>query len=305
MSNEAYGEQPAGYRLPAETRVGTVRLKVSDLDRSLEFYEGLLGMRIIERTPDVVRLGAVDSTDPLLELMPGAEPRASGRDRLGLFHFAVLLPDRPSLGRLLGHLLRANIQPGSADHLVSEALYLQDPDDLGIELYRDRPRREWKSRGSEIAMASDPLDGNGLLAEGQGAEWAGMPAGTTIGHVHLHVANIAQASAFYHDALGLDIVVSSYPGALFMSAGGYHHHLGVNTWAGPRAVTPAEHEPRLLSWDLVLPTTKDIAGAAQSLTSSGHTVSSDEAASITHDPWKTQLKLTTERRTNPGPAAGA
>jgi catechol 2,3-dioxygenase len=288
-----YGVHPAGYRLPARTHVGMVRLKVSDLDRSLEFYEGLLGMHVLSRDADTVQLGAPGNDGPLLELVPGADPRSSGRGRLGLFHFAVLLPDRPSLGRLLRHLLRANVQPGAADHLVSEALYLQDPDDLGIELYRDRPRAEWKTRGDEIAMASDPLDSAGLLAEGSGSAWTGMPAGTTIGHVHLHVASIAAARAFYHDALGFDVVVSSYPGALFMSAGGYHHHLGVNTWAGPHAVTPAEHEPRLLSWDLVLPTTADTAAAAQSLTSAGHTAAPDESGSITRDPWKTELRLKT------------
>ena len=119
---DEYGVRPAGYRLPAATHVGTVRLKVSDLDRSLEFYEGLLGMRVLARDDDTVRLGATGSDGPLLELVPGAKPRTSGRGRLGLFHFAVLLPDRTSLGRLLGHLLRAHVQPGAADHLVSEAL---------------------------------------------------------------------------------------------------------------------------------------------------------------------------------------
>jgi catechol 2,3-dioxygenase len=297
-----YGVHPDGYRLPAATHVGTVRLKVSDLDRSLEFYEGLLGMHVRSRDTDMVQLGAT-AGEPLLELVPGAEPRTSGRGRLGLFHFAVLLPDRASLGRLLGHLLRARVQPGAADHLVSEALYLQDPDDLGIELYRDRPRGEWKTRGDEIAMASDPLDRAGLLAEGNGSAWTGMPAGTTIGHVHLHVASIAAARSFYHDALGFDVVVSSYPGALFMSAGGYHHHLGVNTWAGPHAVTPAAHEPRLLSWDIVLPTTADTAAAAQSLTGAGHTVAPDEGGSITLDPWNTALRLVAERNTNPGAGA--
>jgi catechol 2,3-dioxygenase len=118
-----------------------------------------------------------------------------------------------------------------------------------------------------------------------------MPAGTTIGHVHLHVASIAQASAFYHDALGFDVVVSSYPGALFMSAGGYHHHVGVNTWAGPHAVTPAEHEPRLLSWDLVLPTTADTAAVTESLTRAGYAASSDVNGSMTNDPWDTPVRL--------------
>ncbi|MGH7447403.1 MAG: VOC family protein, partial [Longimicrobiales bacterium] len=272
MSDE-HGERPEGHRLPDETHVGTVRLKVSDLDRSLEFYERLLGMRVIDRDADGARLGADGNDATLLELRPGADPRVPRRGRLGLYHFAVLLPDRPALGRLLSHLVHEGVHPGAADHLVSESLYLQDPDDLGIELYRDRPRSEWTVRGREgtvrggeatvrgreVVMATDALDAAGIIAAADGAEWTGMPAGTTIGHIHLHVAALAAARAFYSDALGLDVVVSSYPGALFMSAGGYHHHLGVNTWDGAHAQAPAENEPQLLSWELVLPSVNDVA----------------------------------------------
>lgn len=290
---DGYGVAPAGYRLPPESRPGAVRLQVSDLERSLAFYEGLLGMNVIARDGDGVRLGAAGSDRTLLELRAGAEPRTSRGGRLGLYHFAVLLPDRPSLGRLLSHLMSRGVHPGAADHLVSEALYLQDPDDLGIELYRDRPRSEWTSRGGELAMSTDPLDGAAIIESAEGESWDGMPAGTTIGHVHLHVGDIAAARSFYHDALGLDVMVSGYPGALFMAAGGYHHHLGVNTWAGAHAVPPAEHEPQLLSWDLVLPTTADVAAAADSLARNGCVVSPEEiGGSIARDPWQTPLRLT-------------
>jgi catechol 2,3-dioxygenase len=294
---DAYGVAPGGYRLPADARPGTVRLQVSDIDRSLAFYEGLLGLNVISRDADGARLGAADSRRPLLELRPGAEPRQSRHGRLGLYHFAVLLPDRASLGRLLAHLLAERVHPGAADHLVSEALYLQDPDDLGIELYRDRPREEWTARGRELVMSTDPLDAAGLISAVDGAAWTGMPTATTIGHLHLHVGDIDAAKSFYHDALGFDIVVSSYPGALFMSTGGYHHHLGVNTWAGAHAVPPAENEPQLLSWELVLPAADDVAAAADSLARGGYAVSPEEiGGSIAYDPWQTPVRLVTEPR---------
>lgn len=290
--SDAYGLSPGGYRLPSDTHPGAVRLQVSDLDRSLDFYEGLLGLHVISRHEAGARLGASNSEQPLLELTSGAKTQSSGGGRLGLYHFAVLLPDRPALGSLLAHLLAAGMHPGAADHLVSEALYLQDPDNLGIELYRDRPRSEWQTRGREITMATDPLDGAGLIAAAEGTAWHGMPAGTTIGHVHLHVGDIDTARSFYHDALGFDIVVSGYPGALFMSAGGYHHHLGVNTWAGARARPPAPDEPQLLSWDLVLPRADDVAAAAHSLAVAGHAVTPEEVGgSMAYDPWQTPVRL--------------
>jgi catechol 2,3-dioxygenase len=294
--SDAYGVVPDGYRLPAHAHTGTVRLRVSDLGSSLAFYEGLLGLNVISRAADSARLGPADSDRPLLELRAGAKRSAPRRGRLGLFHFAVLLPGRASLGSLLSHLLAEGVQPGAADHLVSEALYLQDPDDLGIELYRDRPRSQWRTRGRELVMSTDPLDHAGLLAAAQPASWTGMPAGTTIGHVHLHVGDIDAAKSFYHDALGFDIIVSAYPGALFMSAGGYHHHLGVNTWAGAHAVPPAEDEPQLLSWDLVLPTPADIAAVSDSLARSDYVVTHSESGTIAYDPWRTPVRLVAERQ---------
>ena len=168
--------------------------------------------------------------------------RLSGRGgQLGLYHFAILLPDRAALGRFVAHLARIGERAGASDHLVSEALYLSDPDGLGIEVYADRPRATWRYDGQrQLAMDTRPLDLNSLVQAAGGEPWTGMPAGTVMGHVHLHVGDIERAAAFYHAALGLDKVVWSYPGALFLSAGGYHHHVGLNTWAGPGATRPRD-----------------------------------------------------------------
>ena len=227
-----YGVAPKGYRLPAATRLGTVRLQVADLAKSLAWYEKVLGLQVARRTADSASLTAHDDDKVLVELRQrtGARP-VSRRGRLGLYHYAILLPDRASLGRFLAHLATIGAYAGMSDHFVSEALYLTDPDGLGIEVYADRPRSSWRHEGRQLAMATNPLDVDSVIEAGGGERWTGMPKGTVIGHVHLHVADIPKAEAFYHHGLGLDKIVWSYPGALFLSAGGYHHHLGTNTWA--------------------------------------------------------------------------
>ncbi len=294
MNEADYGIQSEGYRLPEATHIGAVTLQVSDLARSLDFYGGFLGFAEIERATDRVVLGVDDR--PLVILRSGAQAPLKQR-RLGLYHFAILLPDRAALGRVLEHLVRNGLQPGASDHLVSEALYLSDPDGLGIEIYRDRPREEWSATGRQLDMATDPLDFDAVLAEGRGESWRGMPSGTVIGHVHLHVGDIDGAKAFYHTAVGLDVMVWSYPGALFLSAGGYHHHLGTNTWAGPRATPPEHGEPKLLEWQLVLPSANDVANAATNISAQGFAITPEElGGSITQDPWGTSLQLTTSRQ---------
>ncbi|HUH12783.1 MAG TPA: VOC family protein, partial [Longimicrobiales bacterium] len=229
----------------------------------------------------------------LVELreQPGVSPPPRA-GRLGLYHFAVLLPDRATLGRLARHFSALGVPHAASDHAVSEALYLSDPDGLGIEVYADRPRAEWPTRGEELAMTTAPLD-MGSLLDAAGAEpWSGAPAGTTLGHVHLHVGDMAAAARFYHEALGLDTVVWSYPGALFLSAGGYHHHLGLNTWAGPRARAAPDGEARLLEWGLVLPAADDVEATAESLRSAGVTVEPVSAGVVVvADPWGTRLRL--------------
>jgi catechol 2,3-dioxygenase len=277
--------------LPDALRLGPVRLQVSDLARSLDYYTSVLGLepRDVGRTS--AALHASGEPAPLVELeaRPGTSP-IHANSRLGLYHFAILVPDRAALGRFLAHLARTGTRLGASDHLVSEALYLRDPDGLGIEVYADRPRSAWRTVNGELAMASDPLDTEGVLAAGGGEPWTGMPRGTVMGHVHLHVGDIDTASRFYHDALGLDRMVASYPGALFLSAGGYHHHLGVNTWAGG-AAPASERDARLLEWRILLPNADDAREVAERLLAAGHPGTRDPEGWLVSDPWGTPLRL--------------
>ena len=286
-----YGITPKGYRLPAATHIGRVTLQVADLARSLAYYERVLGFRVLERSAGNATLGAQSGGQPLIELRerPGVTP-VPPRGRLGLYHYAILLPDRASLGRLLRHLAELGERAGMSDHLVSEALYLSDPDGLGIEVYADRPRDTWRSNGSELAMATDPLNVEDLLQAAGPEQWTGMPAGTVIGHIHLFVGDLDQAAAFYHDGLGFDKMVSSYPGALFLSAGGYHHHLGTNTWAkGAQPATDAD--ARLLEWEVLVPSRGDAAAALSSLGNVGVTVDHAADGGTARDPWGTPVRV--------------
>jgi len=266
-------------------------LQVSDLERALAYYQHVLGLRLLDQSAGTARLGTVESGRVLVELAerPGAHP-VPRRGVLGLYHFAILVPERRSLGRLVRHVLRAGPVPGMADHAVSEAVYLTDPDGLGIEVYADRPRAEWRADpNGQLHMTTDPLDVDDLLEAAGDEPWTGMPTGTVIGHVHLHVGDLERAEDFYHQALGLDKVVWTYPGALFMSAGGYHHHLGTNTWSsGPPA---ADDQARLLFWDIEVPEARDAEQAANSLTARGFTVARDGDALSAMDPWGTKLRI--------------
>jgi catechol 2,3-dioxygenase len=295
----AYGIAPPGYRLPNEMHLGRVKLQVAELARSLAYYEAVLGLRVLERETGRAALGAQGDDRSLIELIerPGARavPR---RGRLGLYHFAILLPDRPSLGRFLAHLEEIGAYAGMSDHFVSEAIYLTDPDGLGIEVYADRPRSAWRFEDRQLTMTTVALDVEQLIEAAketaEGLHWRGMPAGTVIGHVHLHVADLDRAAAFYHDGLGLDKTVWNYPGALFLSAGGYHHHLGTNTWAAG-APAAEEGDARLLEWEVVVPTSEQAEEAARSLTSAGSPASREGNEWLAIDPWGTTVRVRGDR----------
>jgi catechol 2,3-dioxygenase len=293
----SYGEPPRGFRLPAATRLGQVRLQVADLTRSVSFYQDVLGLRVIDADGRRAVLAAQGGDSPLVELreLSGARP-VPRKGALGLYHFAILLPDRPSLGRFVRHLGEIGVRAGAGDHLVSESFYLQDPDNLGIEVYADRPRSSWRRVGRELMMATDPVDLDGLLQAAGEAHWNGAPAGTTIGHVHLHVGDLEQAGAFYSEAIGFDRTVWHYPGALFLAAGGYHHHLGTNTWAGSGATPPQTDDARLLEWTIVLPDRTSLTEVGESLSRGSYSAVWEGDADpgpelVTQDPWGTQLRF--------------
>ena len=290
-----HGIRPREYRLPDSTHLGRVRLQVADLDRSIGFYENVLGLRVIRRKSESADLGPHGEDREIVHLhqLRTARP-VPKRGLLGLYHFAILLPDRASLGRFVAHLGEIGAYAGMADHNVSEAIYLTDPDGLGIEIYADRPRDAWRYDERQVYMTTDHLNVDDLVRAAGGRKWEGMPAGTVLGHVHLYVGDIDKAEAFYHDALGFDKVVWSYPGALFMSAGGYHHHLGTNTWArGAPAATDAD--ARLLEWEIIVPAAKDAEEAASHVKASGYPIKEENGEWILTDPWGTSLRLVPEK----------
>ena len=284
-----YGVAPPEFRLPDTTHVGAVHLQVSDLQQSLAYYQQVLGLHAYNATTDGAWLGAHGDERPLVTLHTRSGVRQARRGSFGLFHFAILLPERAALGRFAAHVSALGVPVAMADHLVSEALYLTDPDGLGIEVYADRPRSAWQYHDRELAMTTDALDIPSVIAAGGGKKWDGAPPGTTMGHVHLHVGTLEGADAFYHRALGFDKTVWSYPGALFLSAGGYHHHLGTNIWSpGP---APSADRARLLEWDLLVPSTDDVADVKRSLQGAAYTVEETGDGVTAADPWGTRLRI--------------
>lgn len=297
---ESIGIHPPD-RLPAGLRIGAIALQVNDLSASLAFYEGVLGFRRLRLQPRTeahmasAELGAADRDEVLLVLQeqPGVRP-VPRRGLLGLYHLAVLLPTRADLGRFMRHAHSLGVQVGSSDHAYSEATYLVDPDGITVEVYRDRPRSEWQvSTQGEIQSALDPLDTPAVLRAAGNAPWQGLPAGTTLGHLHFYTGDLVKAEAFYHAALGLDKVTWSLPGALFVSAGGYHHHLGLNVWAAGSPVA-TDQDARLLHWDLILPDAASVAAATVRLQKAGYPVEHTPAGPEATDPWGIRMRLRLE-----------
>jgi catechol 2,3-dioxygenase len=283
--------------IPPGTSIGKVRLRVADIDALSEFYERVVGLRGVEREADLARLGPEEG-EPLVELLaaPAAGPPPSFST--GLFHLAILVPDRAELARSLRRVIEQGWRlTGASDHLVSEALYLSDPEGNGIEIYRDRPRDQWgHADNGELRMATLPLDLDNLLADEGASDRPpnGMPADTTMGHVHLRVADIPAAEAFYNGALGLDVMVRSYPGALFVAAGGYHHHIGLNTWESQGAPAPPEGSLGLDRWELVLPDEDERDAAAGRVGETGDPMHTDDGV-LARDPAGNHLLLTARR----------
>jgi catechol 2,3-dioxygenase len=249
---------PAKAQVPAATRMGVVELSVADLGRSIDYYERAIGLRVHERSAGRVALGTGGEDLLVLVEEPGARP-ATGYS--GLYHFALLVPERADLARWLAHAAREQVPlVGLSDHFVSEAIYLSDPDEHGIEVYWDRPRAVWEGQVAE-RMTTLPLDVSSLIGELEDPArepFDGLAAGTVMGHVHLRVAEIPATAAFFCDALGFALMAAFGAQAAFMSAGGYHHHLGANTWESRGAPQAPAGHATLRHATIVLPSAGDV-----------------------------------------------
>ncbi|RAP73632.1 VOC family protein [Paenibacillus montanisoli] len=287
------------FVIDAGARIGSVHLRVSQLERSIAFYREVVGLQVLERGEGTAALGVSGGSAPLLHLreIPNAAPlpRRSGA---GLYHFALLVPDRRALGLALRNLLASGIHVGHSDHLVSEALYISDPDNNGIEIYRDRPREEWKrDANGNIVMGLEPIDREDLLAEAGDAPWEGLPAGTTMGHIHLHVTELPTTEHFYTDVLGFELVAQMADSALFIAAGGYHHHIGLNVWAGIGAPLIPETAPGLAYFQIVLPTEEAQMALFARLQAASVPLRTDRGTIIVRDPSGIEIRLAVQGST--------
>ena len=294
MPTSTHLEKTPAARIDPETGLGPVRLTVSDIDRSRAFYESAIGLRAGELEDGTFALG-VPNGPSLIELKGDSSAPRLNRRATGLYHLAILVPSRLDLAFALARLVQTRWPlDGASDHMVSEALYLSDPDGNGIEIYRDRPRSEWRRDGDQLQMATLPLDLDGVIAELRRASelQVEVPEGTRIGHVHLQVSDLEGAEAFYHGVLGFDVMVRGYPGALFVSAGGYHHHIGLNTWhSAGRAPVPAG-SVGLRSFTIDLPDGRELAAVLGRLEAAG--IATDRAAGgvLVRDPFANGVLLT-------------
>ncbi len=291
MANQTLSEA----RIHPATEMGTVALTVHDLERSGRFYEHALGLESRQNEDGTISLGAPGAS-ALVELR--GDPAAALLDRraTGLFHLAVLFPSRRDLAFALARLSTARWPlDGASDHLVSEALYISDPDGNGIELYRDRPREQWPRSDGELAMATLPLDLDNLLSElaEAGEPPSKAPPGTRIGHIHLQVADLDTAEQFYNGVLGFDVIVRSYPGALFVSAGGYHHHIGLNTWHSAGAAPPHPGAVGLRSFEVVVPDATELDRLRARIGAAGQEVEPAGDAIAVRDPFANRVLLRT------------
>ena len=277
-------------QLPDDIRLGPVRLRVADARRSGEWLERVLGIEALGELDGRTAWGGPEKM-PLVELREhaGARPVPEG-GRPGIYHYALLLPGRAELGGFVEHLARLGIRHGESDHLVSEAIYLTDPDGITVEVYADRPREAWTRRDGELELATLPIDRASLLAAGAAAPWKGLPAGTRMGHVHLYVGDLAAAERFYVDGLGFAVMSRGYRGALFVSAAGYHHHLGLNIWAALRPPAGPD-DAGLDEWTLVVPGAAGREGIERRLAGIGAGIERASGSLASTDPWGITVRV--------------
>jgi catechol 2,3-dioxygenase len=286
-------DTPLAPQLPETLRLGPAQLTVSNLDGSIAFYEHSLGLQLHGRDGDTARMGA--GGEDLLVLV-GEPDAAPGGRHAGLYHFALLFPTRAELARAIKRLASAQTRiEGAADHGVSEAIYLRDPDDNGIELYADRPRDQWpapRTAGERVELLTIALDLQDLMREIDGEQPVALAGpGLVMGHLHLHVGDITRGLAFYRDVLGFEVMVN-LSSAAFVSAGGYHHHLGFNVWLGRDVKPRPSHTAGLREWTVVLETADQVDAVRARIADAGLDVTERAAGFLVHDPWQTAVAFT-------------
>ncbi|WP_409252877.1 VOC family protein [Bacillus sp. SCS-153A] len=269
------------------TFVGKVNLKVQNLERSLLFYTEVIGFKVMNQTERTASLTA-DGKTVLLHLQQPEDITPKTGRTTGLYHFALLLPERTDLANIVQHFSEIGLRIGSSDHLVSEALYFSDPDGNGIEIYTDRPDADWSWINGEVNMAVDPLDFNDLLSIKRDHQWNGLPAQTVMGHIHLHVSELAKTEEFYTKGLGFEVVCRYGTQALFIATGGYHHHIGLNTWNGVGAPRPTTNSAGLEFYTLMLSSEEKRTEMVDRLKRIGAPVTEDF---VTEDPSGNRISL--------------
>jgi len=284
------------FHKPPVTFVGQVNLKVQDLQRALTFYKEVIGFEVLEQTERSAKL-TVDGKTVLLSIEQPADVIPKQGRTAGLYHFALLLPSRADLGRVLKHLLQVGYPlQGASDHLVSEALYLADPDGNGIEIYTDRPASDWDWNDGSVVMATEQMDAESVMAEGLHGSWIGLPEGTVMGHIHLHVSELSKTAEFYTKGLGFEVVCRYGSQALFISSGKYHHHIGLNTWNGVGAPVPKANSVGLESYTLMLPNEESVNETIAQLEKIGAAVTEENGSYVTSDPSGNRIILQTVRQ---------
>ena len=272
------------------TFVGQVNLKVQNLERSLAFYREVIGFKVIEQTDSSANLTA-DGKTVLLSIQQSNNLVPKQGKTTGLYHYALLLPKRSDLAEIVQHFREIGLRFGSSDHLVSEALYLSDPDGNGIEIYIDRDPSEWDWDNGEVAMAVDPLNFADLLSGGEQQPWKGLPAGTVMGHIHLHVSELVKTEEFYSKGLGFEVVNRYGEQALFISDGKYHHHIGLNTWNGVGAPAPSPNSVGLESFTIMFPNEEKKNKIIAQLKNIGASVTEENGLTIATDPSGNRIHL--------------
>ena len=272
------------------TFVGQVKLKVQNLERSVAFYREVIGFEVIEQTDSSANLTA-DGKTVLLSIQQSNNLIPKQGKTTGLYHYALLLPKRSDLAEIVRHFREIGLRFGSSDHLVSEALYLSDPDGNGIEIYIDREPSAWDWNNGEVAMAVDPLNFAELLSGGEQQRWKGLPAGTVMGHIHLHVSELVKTEEFYSKGLGFEVVNRYGEQALFISDGKYHHHIGLNTWNGVGAPAPSPNSVGLESFTIMFPNEEKKNKIIAQLKNIGASVTEENGLTIATDPSGNRIHL--------------